>query len=814
MTGRAMRWLVAGLVSLVVGAAGGAAVAWLCLTLLRHTGLSEDGRWGVAVPVGIALGTAFGAWLLVLMKPWFSAADPVPDTVQWPVVTPQSPPRVTDCFQTRPEQALLRKALEGNFFTRVFRRAKPVVVAPVLTGMGGVGKTQLAARYAQTQLDEERIDLLVWVSADEQPTIISDYAKAADAIGITAPGDQDDGVKADKFRSWLAGTRNKKWLVVLDDVVDLDGVDRLKPPVNKRGKTIVTTRQLGSLPRSGNWKRLKINPFTDNQAHQYLRDRLVGHQEALAGARELAQALGHLPLALDFAASYILETMEDGNSQLGARTCAEYLGLFNARLSDLREPDHNDPLVRSHMRTVTQIWSMSIDRVEEQHPASIARPLMEVLSLLSPLGIPFPLVNTPAVHRYLGSRSPNDIRNALAMLRRFSLLIDSGDDKGRPIVVHVLVQQAVRATAEPGRLADAARALAEAMLPDPPARPGDDVSLGLPEVPLPALQENVLALYRAIREPLRSPEFRRLLILLGDSYGEKGLLTQAHEFFAKLRERAAAALGEKDRYTLKTREREYYWLGFTGGTKDALREFEALVADETRVLGPEDLDAFIARHNVARFRGRDGDPESAVSDLEQVVADETRVLGPTHLQTLKSRNILGYWLSKAGDAEGGAAELEDVLPVLTEHYGSDHAETLRARIDLAMAKTSLGDYAGAIAAGELLIEDRTRVLGPNNPATLSARAYVAHWRALNGEDSVAPLQAIVRDHEEALPVRHPNTLRAQAYCIQALATSGKRKQAITEMTKHLKIVREALGKTHILTKECEHKLGEWQNGTT
>ncbi len=806
MKGWNARWLVAGLITLAVGAAS----TWLSdAFLLTHLVSNGSGRLGDALLIGATLAAFTGLW----GQSWATAKAGSPDQVQWPVVAPQPPPPVTDCFQARPEQALLRKALEGNFFTRVFRRAKLVVVAPVLTGMGGVGKTQLAAHYARTQLDKGRIDLLVWANADKQSSIIDAYAIAADSIGVTASADENRRVKADKFRSWLAGTKDKKWLVVLDDAASPDDVEELGPPVNRRGKTVVTTRQLGPLSNSGRWKRLKVNPFTDEQARVYLRDRLAGHPGALAGADELAQALGYLPLALNSAASYIIETLEDGNAQLGARTCTEYLGLFNARLSDLHGPDDEDPLVRSHKVTMARIWSMSIDRVEEQHRASIARRLMEVLSLLSPDGIPFALVNAPAVHRYLGTRSANDVRNALVLLRRFSLLIDSGDGEGRPVVLHVLVQQAVRATAEPGRLADAARALAEAMLPGPPAHPGDDVYLGLSGVSLPALQENAFALYRASHAPLRIPELRRLLILLGDSYGEKGLLTQAHEYFATLRGQAAALLGEGDRYTLKAREREYYWLGLTGKAKDARREFETLAADEARVLGPDDLDTFIARHNEARFCGRDGDAPGAVSGLELLVADETRALGPTHLQTLKSRNILGYWRNQAGDARGGVAELENVLPILTEHYGSDHLETLRARNDLAMAKAGLTDYPGAIAAGEPLIQDRTRVLGPDNPATLSTRAYVAHWRALNREDSVAALQAIVHDHQEALPTRHPNTLRAHAYYIQALAASGQRKQAITEMIKHLKTVRETLGKTHILTKECEQKLAEWRNGT-
>lgn len=748
----------------------------------------ESGSSGTEVltDAGIPSGQAF--------TPAPQVVTPVPVRgIDWPILV-DGLPSGTDYFQRRPEQDSLLKA---------FIEADTAVGAQVLTGMGGVGKTQLAADFARSQWDSRNVDLLVWVNAGSRLSIVSTYANAAERIGLaSSAGMSDLDIAAKRFWSWLAEGKDKKWLIVLDDVADPDDLHDLKPLPSRRGKTIVTTRRLEPSYYSGGWTVLEVGLFTPDQARDYLQSRLRDHPDALAGADELAEALGYLPLALASASTYIRFIAEARGTLDGPRTCAEYGALLANRQEELAE---FMPAVGAggYERTVAAIWLISIERLERQFPSGIARRLMELLSLLNPNGVPFAIIDTPAIHAYLGSQSAAEVRRALRALRRFSLLTDTGNDQDHPIILHVLVQLAVRETTELSRLADAARVLADGMLAAWPGLSRDVDGLRL-------LQNNAAALSEAEPGPLRAPAVHPLLFRLGDSYGDIGLVGQAHAHFAALRDQAAASLGADSRDTLKARERAAYWLGFSGKVKDAVREFDALATDLTRVLGADALDTFIARHNVARFRGRDGDPEGAVDDLKRLVADEARVLGPTHLETLKSRNILGYWRNASGDRPGAMAELKEVLPVLIEHYGSDHYETLRARNDLAMAQADAGEYADAISQGERLVQDRTRVLGAENPATLSSRAYLAHWQSLNGENDPAALESIVSDHVRVLGARHPNTLRARTYYIEATAKGGDVAGAIAMMADHLEVTREVLGPTHIVTTRCQRGLAEWR----
>jgi transcriptional regulator with XRE-family HTH domain len=55
----------------------------------------------------------------------------------------------------------------------------PIVSAYVLSGLGGVGKTQLAASHAHGLWDSNAVDLLVWIPAQSRDGILSAYYELA-----------------------------------------------------------------------------------------------------------------------------------------------------------------------------------------------------------------------------------------------------------------------------------------------------------------------------------------------------------------------------------------------------------------------------------------------------------------------------------------------------------------------------------------------------------------------------------------------------------------------------------------------------------
>ncbi|MEV4621199.1 hypothetical protein AB0J74_21150 [Asanoa sp. NPDC049573] len=101
--------------------------------------------------------------------------------VTWPVRVGAVPP-LADRRVERPADRSLAEAIAAT-------DGQAVVLGQVLSGLGGVGKTQIAAALAHQQWTAGRVDLLVWVPVTSRTAITTAYADAhAPVTGIDEPG--------------------------------------------------------------------------------------------------------------------------------------------------------------------------------------------------------------------------------------------------------------------------------------------------------------------------------------------------------------------------------------------------------------------------------------------------------------------------------------------------------------------------------------------------------------------------------------------------------------------------------------------------
>ena len=265
-------------------------------------------------------------------------------------------------------------------------------LSQVLTGDGGVGKSQLAASLAREARDEDRpegqgLDLLVWVNAAEPDQIIAAYAETAAKLQLPGSGSEDSAAAAQAFLAWLASTQ-RRWLVVLDDVTDPEAVNAWWPDGNHNGWVLATTRRRDALLSGQGRRLLDVDLYSPDEARSYLRGRLTdaGHPQLYdpEHADQLAAELGHLPLALGHAAAYVINKR---------RTVGDYLTLFRDagnRVGDLLPPTAD---TEGYGRPVTTALLLSLTEVQATDTSRLARPLLELVSLLDLLGHPARLLN-------------------------------------------------------------------------------------------------------------------------------------------------------------------------------------------------------------------------------------------------------------------------------------------------------------------------------------------------------------------------------------------------------------------------------------
>lgn len=637
--------------------------------------------------------------------------------VTWPVRVGVLPP-VADRYQRRAAESELA-GMSGI----------------VLSGLGGVGKSQLAARHAHAVWRDESVDLVVWLAAVTRTAVISGYAEAAGRVlRDLAPGTSPEHAAA-AFQTWLSST-GRRWLIVLDDVQDPADLKGLWPPNTPTGQVVVTTRRRDAALSRDDRRLIEVGVFTETESLAYLTAKLPGRDTE--HLRALASDLGHLPLALAQAAAFIADKP--------LLTVADYRKRLADRRSLAQVLPAEGELPDEHQATVAATWSLSIERADALRPEGLARPLLEIISLLDPAGTPVAVLTRANVLAHLDVDA-DAVGDALGCLHRLSLItLDIST-----IQAHALLQRAVRDTIEPERLTPLAHLAADALLLAWPAHATDSALAA-------TLRSATNALHSHTSPALWEPEGHAVLFHAGKSLGEVGLLADAIGYFRELRRQAEHHLGRDHDDSLHARHESANLSGHAGNHAEAIAEYEQLVDDTIRIVGPDDVNTLSARGNLAHWRGRAGDHPGAIAELERILAHRIKVLGTDHQHTLGTRHNLAGLRAEAGDHAGAIAEFERVVADHVRTLGPDHPQTLAARYNQAAWRGKGGEHAQVAIEFGRLLGDRVRVLGVDHPDTLKTRFNLGLARANSGDPTtaLAEFRELLADQTRALGSDHPD----------------------------------------------------------
>jgi tetratricopeptide (TPR) repeat protein len=654
----------------------------------------------------------------------------------------------------------------------------------VLVGLGGVGKTQLAADCAETLWAAREVDVLLWVNAASRESVVADYARAA--VDLCGADDADPEHAARRLLAWLASTPTR-WLVVLDDVQVPAHVSGLQPPEVATGKVLVTTRRrdaaLYGLPRHV----VEVGLFTEAESTFYLASKLEEYPWLAGGSAGLAADLGHLPLALAQAAAYVVDR---------SISCMAYQARFRDRRRTLESllPDQ-EALPDDHRLTVATTWSLSIEYANQLSPKGVAQPLLQIASQLDPNGIPTPLFSSSSIQRFLATATGREIgaedaRDGLTCLHRLSLISLDLRMESRGVLVHALVQRAVHERIDPDRLGVVVRTAASALMEVWQA--GTDTELA--EV----LRSNTDSLDAVAGELLWRPYGHDVLQQAARSLGESGMVQATLDRYKRLLVMAYHYNGPDHPDTLVLRNNIAHWRGRAGDEAGALSELEQLIIDQRRILGPNDRSTLTSRSNAAQLHGTSGDVNTAIELTKGILADQLRTLGPHDPDTLLSQNNLAGLRQEAGDILGATALYQELLDTQTRLFGLNHRSCLLTRASLASLRGMSGDAAGALEDFRALLSDRTQVLGPTDTDTLDTRNAIAYWlnESSDTTEAIKTTKALLDQMADCMDANHPDILTARENLIGFLRVAGDRTYALSAYQDLLDDCCEVLGPRH------------------
>ena len=498
---------------------------------------------------------------------------------------------------------------------------------------------------------------------------------------------------------WL--NQQDGWLLVLDNA---DEPNILQPflPTGGRGSIVITSRQ-HDLPGLGVASPIRLDVMTPEESVAFLLPRTAGtdHQ----AAADLAQDLGHLPLALEQAAAYMA---------VNGVGCASYLAAWRQRRLKLLE--RQGPQEGRYHATVATTWAVSFERVEKESLA--AADVLRLVAFLAPDAIPYELFSEAAEH--LGptlAAKADELRDELGVaellepLARYSLIRSQPEE--RTFSVHRLVQEVVRESlseAEQRRWLEHAVDGLNAVFPNPP-----DFK-NWPRC------RRLYAHAQALATPLSglALELRSVGQLLNKSgyfADEQGRLQEALAFHRQALAVYGRVLGEEHPGTLTSMNNLAVTLKAQGDLAGARELQEQVLAVERRVLGEEHPDTLTTMNNLASTLWSQGDLAGARPLQEQVLAVRRRVLGEAHPDTLGSMNNLALTLSSQGDLACARELQEQVLAICRRVLGEEHPNTLGSMSNLGSTLFRLGELSAAHALLREAVEGARRVLGEAHPHT-------------------------------------------------------------------------------------------------
>ncbi|OAL29393.1 hypothetical protein AYO22_02287 [Fonsecaea multimorphosa] len=592
-----------------------------------------------------------------------------------------------------------------------------------LYGLGGVGKTQIALKYAYwMRKNFEKISVF-WVHANSRERFHQSYLQLAKELDIPdADSHQVDTLAL--VSDWLSRERFcGQWLMILQNADDVSMFEDRRAdqeqetfaakvadyiPNCQHGALLITARDknVGEALGAINHQILAMDL---SESVDMLAQILTGDQYTRDDLAKLANCLERLPLAMSQAAAYISKN---------SMRIAAFLRLFEkqANALDILTRD-----VKGVDRPVTATWQMSFTQIREQN--SLAADVLSLMAFLDRNYVPDTLIASQHKNMF-----DTDFEDACGLLKAFSLVQETdvkiANEEHQAYSMQHIVQLVTRhwlasqGTAE--EWAEKALFAVATVFP-----PGEHEDWEKCEVYLPHVRV-VLDVHLKSKAGIRTKA--ELQYHSSSYFRVKGYHARAEEMARQSIANWKEALGPDNASTLAS---------YTSLSRILLEQGQIGVARDVQVEGLKAAEPGVeethpamlrARRHLAALDGIQGNFEDAYNMLLAVTEKSQINPGKEHADTLRATRDLAVTLGHLGRYDEAKALFEEVLETRKDVLGEENLETLISMFDLAeLYKLQDPEHnaAQAEALEREVVQVRQKTLGKEHPASILAMESLA-----------------------------------------------------------------------------------------
>jgi hypothetical protein len=248
-----------------------------------------------------------------------------------------------------------------------------------ISGLGGIGKTQLALRYAELYAKDYDHNVL-WINAENLKYLEFSFNKLAVKIGLATRNRYDQEMSLIEIvEAVYEYFSDRKSLFIFDNVEDYQAIkDYLPKSMLGNKPTVLMTS------RFHHWENiasvLSLNVFSEKETEELIKKSLDLQENQNKKIQELNELLQGLPLALQQAIAYIKlrRNMEESFS------LDHYINLFKIKSKALLDFNFSSYSNDPYLKTVFTTWLITLDKIKKEPLGNEAIEVLNILAYLYP----------------------------------------------------------------------------------------------------------------------------------------------------------------------------------------------------------------------------------------------------------------------------------------------------------------------------------------------------------------------------------------------------------------------------------------------